>query len=403
MPLSDTKIRNAKPREKGYTLADGAGLVLYVNPNGTKVWRYRFRWHGKQQLYTIGAYPLIGLADARKARETVRALVAKGVHPTRHKKAERARRAVEAANTFETVAREWIDKKKPGWSPSYLQQVERFLEVDVFPAIGALPIGEVTAAQLLAVLQTVEKRGAETVALLVRQWCSAIFRYAVATLRAEYDPAAALKGALHRPKVRPRAALSKAGIGAFLQKLEAYGGQVTTCIALRLLLFTFVRPSELRLAKWSEFDLQAADWRIPAERMKMGEAHLVPLSSQAVELLRELRALTGHQEWLFPNVRRPRHCMSATSFNRALERMGFGGKFSAHGFRATASTLLNEMGYNADWIERQLAHAPRNKVRASYNQAQYVPERRQMMREWSDMVEALGKPTANVIPLRASA
>ncbi len=266
------------------------------------------------------------------------------------------------------------------------------MAADVFPFVGKLPIRSVSAAHLLEILSRIEGRGAATVALLVRQWSSAVFRYAVATLRADADPAAALKGAIHRPRVQHHKPLAREQIGEFSQALEQYGGYRTTVIALRLMLLTFVRTVELRKAEWIEFDLDRAEWRIPAERMKMRESHIVPLSAQAVELLRELSSLTGGRRLLFPNYRKPNECMTATTLNRALERMGFNGKdsigFSAHGFRATASTMLNEMGYRSDVIERQLAHAERNKVRASYNQAEYLEERRQMMQAWADDIDA---------------
>jgi integrase len=264
---------------------------------------------------------------------------------------------------------------------------------DVYPYIGALPIRSVTAAHLLEIVRRVEGRGAETVALLVRQWCSAVFRYAVATLRADGDPAAALRGAIARPKVEHRKPLTRLQITAFLKALDGFSGFRTTSIALRLALVTFVRTVELRAAQWSEIDFDRAEWRIPAERMKMREPHLVPLSTQALALLHELHKLTGNQRWLFPNYRRPETCMTATTLNRALERMEFNGKdsigFSAHGFRATASTILNEAGYRADVIERQLAHKERNTVRASYNQAEYLAERRDMMQQWADLVDGL--------------
>lgn len=261
----------------------------------------------------------------------------------------------------------------------------------MFPYVGKLPIRSVTSAHLLEIVRRIEARGAVTVALLVRQWSSAIFRYAVATLRADGDPAAALKGAIHRPKVEHHKPLSRSEIVSFIGAVDKYGGYRTTVIALRLMLLTFVRTVELRKGEWSEFDLQNAEWRIPAERMKMREPHVVPLSEQAVVLLRELQTYTGGRGLLFPNYRNPKECMTATTLNRALERMGFNGKgsigFSAHGFRATASTLLNEMGYRSDVIERQLAHSERNKVRASYNHAEYMEERRSMMQDWADFLE----------------
>jgi integrase len=263
----------------------------------------------------------------------------------------------------------------------------------VFPYVGTLPIRSITAAHLLEVIQIAEARGAETVALSLRQSCSAIFRYAVSTLRADTDPAGALKGAITRPKVKHAKPLAPADIWHFAQVLDKYGGYRTTVIALRLKLLTFVRTVELRAATWGEIDFHRAEWRIPAERMKMREPHIVPLSNQAVELLDELHRLTGGGRFLFPNYRRPTTCMSATTLNRALERMGFCGQdgigFSAHGFRATASTILNEAGFRGEVIERQLAHKERNKVRASYNQAQYLEERRTMMQDWADMVDEI--------------
>ena len=423
MPLTDARIRNTKPAEKPIKLTDGGGLYLEVRKTGTKLWRYRYRIAGKENVFAIGEYcqapageaeaanrrasGRFTLAEARQERDRCRGLVKQGVHPAHNRQAHRAAQLAENANTFEAVPREWIEKKKPGWSAYYLRQVEGFLDADVFPYIGALPIRNVTAAHLLEILRRVEGRGAETVALLVRQWASAIFRYAVATLRADADPATALKGAIHRPKVEHRKPLSSDQIAAFVKALDTYGGYRTTIIALRLMLLTFVRTVELRAANWAEYDLDHAEWRIPAERMKMRESHIVPLSRQAVELLRELHTLTGGQRWLFPNYRRPKTCMTATTLNRALERMGFNGKdsigFSAHGFRATASTILNETGFRSDVIERQLAHKERNKVRASYNQAEYLEERRAMMQQWAEMVDDIVKKESTITPIKRAA
>ena len=388
MPLTDAKIRNTKPADKPLKLTDGGGLYLEVRPTGTRLWRLRYRIDGKENVFAIGGYPEIGLADARDAREKAKPLIRQGIHPSHNRQAERLANSAANANTFEAVAREWIKKKAPSWTPYYLRQVERFMAADVFPFVGKLPIRNVSAAHLLEILNRIEGRGAATVALLVRQWSSAVFRYAVATLRADADPAAALKGAIHRPKVQHHKPLTRDQIAEFSKALEQYGGYRATVIALRLMLLTFVRTVELRKAEWIEFDLDRAEWRIPAERMKMREPHIVPLSSQAVALLRELATHTGGRRQLFPNLRNPNEYMTATTLNRALERMGFNGKdsigFSAHGFRATASTMLNEMGFRADVIERQLAHAERNKVRASYNQAEYLEERRQMMQAWAE-------------------
>ncbi|GMU49603.1 MAG: hypothetical protein AMXMBFR31_18290 [Candidatus Desulfobacillus denitrificans] len=413
MPLTDAKIRNTKPGERPIKLTDGAGLYLEVRTTGAKLWRYRYRIAGKENVFAVGEYfndkrgGHISLDDARTERDKARALVKQGIHPSHNRQAARLATHAENANTFEAVAREWIAKKKPTWTPYYLRQVERFLEVDVFPYVGNLPIRNVTAAHLLEIVRRVEGRGAETVALLVRQWASAIFRYAVATLRADIDPAAALRGAIHRPKVVHRKPMTRDQIADFVRALEGYAGYPTTVIALRLMLLTFVRTVELRGAHWTEIDLERAEWRIPAERMKARETHLVPLSRQAVELLRELHTYTGGRGMLFPNYRNPKTCMTATTLNRALERMGFNGKdsigFSAHGFRATASTILNEIGFRPDVIERQLAHAERNKVRASYNQAEYLEERRGMMQQWADMTDEMARVESKVTPIKRAA
>lgn len=407
MALTDAKIRNAKPSDKPVKLTDAGGLYLEVRPTGAKLWRYRYKIAGKENLFAVGEYPALGLAEARAKRGEARELVKQGIHPSHDRQAARLATHSANANTFEAVAREWIEKKKPTWTPYYLRQVERFLASDVFPHVGPLPIRSVTAAHLLEIVRRVEGRGAETVALLVRQWSSAIFRYAVATLRADTDPASALKGAIHRPRTKHAKPLSRDQIAEFTKALETYGGYRTTVIALRLMLLTFVRTKELRTAPWSEIDLDRAEWRIAAQRMKMREPHIVPLSRQAVALLRELHTHTGGRAFLFPNYRNPKTCMTATTLNRALERMGFNGKdsigFSAHGFRATASTILNELGFRPDVIERQLAHADRNKVRASYNQGEYLEERRAMMQQWADLTDDMAKAESKVTPIKRAA
>lgn len=426
MPLTDTQIRNTKPLpDKPVKLTDGGGLYLEVRPTGAKLWRYRYRIAGKENVFAVGEYAqpprgetkeqaqsrrsagMLTLAEARARREECRALVKQGIHPAHYRQAARMEQSARNADTFESVAREWVAKKKPTWTPYYLRQVERFLEADVFPYVGSLPIRNVTAAHLLEIVRRVEGRGAETVALLVRQWASAIFRYAVATLRADTDPAAALRGAIHRPKVVHHKPMTRGQVADFIKALDGYAGYRTTVIALRLMLLTFVRTVELRGARWDEIDLDRGEWRIPASRMKMREPHIVPLSRQAVESLQELHTHTGGRGMLFPNYRNPKTCMSATTLNRALERLGFNGEgtigFSAHGFRATACTLLNEMGYRPDVIERQLAHAERNKVRAGYNQAMYLEERRAMMQVWSDMIDEMVKDDRKVTPFRKAA
>ena len=404
MALTDAKIRNAKASDKPIKLTDAGGLYLDVRPTGAKLWRYRYRIAGKENLFAIGVYPALGLAEARAKRAEARELVKRGIHPSHERQATRLMTHSANANTFEAVGREWIEKKKPTWTPYYLRQVERFLASDVFPFVGPLPIRSVTAAHLLEIVHRIEGRGAETVALMVRQWSSAIFRYAVATLRADTDPAAALKGAIHRPRTKHAKPLSRNQIADFVKAVDAYGGYRTTVIALRLMLLTFVRTKELRETPWTEIDLERAEWRIGAQRMKMRQPHIVPLSRQAVALLRELHTLTGGRDFLFPNYRNPNTCMTGTTLNRALERMGFNGRdsigFSAHGFRATASTILNVIGFRPDVIERQLAHADRNKVRAAYNQGEYLEERRAMMQQWADLLSEIEDRNSNVVTLK---
>jgi len=423
MLLSDAKIRTEKPAKSPRKFRDGRNLYLVVLPSGRKVWRIRYRKPGGADTYfTFGEHcrPPSGetpdaakgrkesgrltLSEARLECERLRGLVRQGLHLSRHKKALRAARDAESANTFEIVAREWMEKQQK-WSAKYRKQVTGGLEQDVFPALGDVPMREITAHQILALLQETEKR-ATTMAKLENQWIGQVFRYAVSTLRADNDPTYALKGALVSHKVQHHRALSQDEIPRFLKVLDSYGGNRPTVIALQLLLLTFVRPGELRQAKWQEFDLDKCEWRIPAERMKMNEIHIVPLSRQAVELSRELHLLTGHQELLFPNVRRPKVCMTATTLNRALENIGYNGKgtigFSAHGFRTTASTLLNEFNFRPDVIERQLAHKERNQSRASYNRAMYLPERGEMMQAWADYLDSL-KNGASVVPIRRKA
>ncbi len=412
MLLTDAAIRNAKYSKGCKPLRDGRGLFVVLTPTGAKLWRYRYRVNGAENVFAIGQYfndrrpGHVSLEEARRARDEAKLLVKRGIHPIQQRRVEEIAQRERAATTFEGVAREWMERNRPGWTPYYAKQVEGFLASDVFPAIGAFPIRDVSAAHLLDILQRVERRGAPTVALLIRQCCSAVFRYAVVTLRADGDPAAALRGAVTRRKVKHKRPLSRDEITALLKALDQYGGHRETVIAVHLLMLTFVRTAELRGARWSEIDFERAEWRIPAERMKKREPHLVPLSQQAIRLMRELHTLTGYREFLFPNVRRPTTCMSATTLNRALERMGFSGKgtigFSAHGFRATAATIFSELGIRSDVIDRQLSHKERNLVRAAYIQAEYLEDRRALNQQWADLVDALAQGS-RVIPIRKTA
>lgn len=396
--LTDTAIKNAKAKEKDYSLADGRGLRLLVRSNGSKLWQFRYRLSNKASIFSLGGYPEVTVAQARKARDDAHSLVSQGINPAHARQTAKLVKVSEQADTFKAVAEEWIDSKKSKWAPYTLRQVTRFFASDTYPDIGHLPIRQVTPAHILAIIKRAEKRGAESVAINLRMWCSSVFRYAIAHLRAENDPAAHLRGTIEKPKTEHAKPLSREQIALFATKLNEKGGYQTTRIALKLMLYTFVRTVELRQARWTEINLDAGEWRIPAERMKKREPHLVPLPTQAIQLLRELHTLTGSREYLFPNYRTPNSCMTATTLNRALERMGFTAiGFSGHGFRATASTMLNEIGFRPDVIERQLAHAERNKVRASYNQGEYLSERRKMMNQWADLCDQMMKGDAKVI------
>ncbi len=387
MALSDTKIRKAKPEARPYKLADGGGLYLDVRPTGGKFWRYRFHLAGREGAYSIGEYPAVTLTKARAERDQAKAWARAGINPSQERDRLAQIERADLDNSFEAVAREFAEKQGGRWTPYYSRQWHGIMAADVFPAFGGVPIREVTAHELLRLLRSVEQRGAPTVAVNIRLWCSQVFRYGVSTLRVDTDPAAALTGAIIRKPVRHNPGIDRAGIRELLVKLDGYAGYRQTVIAIHLLLRLFPRTVELRKASWAEFDLPGRTWSLPAERMKMRRAHLVPLSTQAVDFLEELHTLTGGQPWLLPNFRRPSDVITGTTINRALERMGYAGTLSGHGFRTTASTLLNEMGYRADLIERQLAHTSTSGVRAAYNHAEYLDERRAMMQAWADLID----------------
>lgn len=389
MALTDTKIKKAKTRAKIYRIADGKGLCIEVRPNGSKLWRYRYRMDGKASMLSLGAYPAVTLEDARRARREARELVKEGTNPVQDKKARAVVEQVARGNTFKAVSEAWLKDNKPHWSHRYHEQAERAFKAHLYAHIGDLPIKQVTAPLLRDAIKRAAKT-APTVAILLRQWASSVFRYAVMHDLAEHDPAAALKGLVKRPTVRHNPPLKQKEIPKLLADVEAYGGYPATKIAVKLLLLTFVRTVELRAARWPEIDFKACVWRIPKERVKSRQEHLVPLSSQSLDLLTQLHELTGHRDYLFPNNRNPKACMTSTTINRALENMGYGGTFSGHGFRSTASTMLNELGYRSELIETQLAHTEKNKVRASYNHAKYLKERTQMMQDWANIIDQSG-------------
>lgn len=401
MALKDVTVKQAKPKEKPYKLGDAGGLYLLVNPNGSKYWRLKYRVAGKEKLLAIGVYPEITLAEARDHRDQARKLLRQGEDPSKVKKRAKAQKRIQVENTFEVIAREWHAQKLESWSPDHAHRVLKTMEKDIFPDLGGRPIAEIEPSEILEVLRKVERRDALDVAGRVLQYCKVIYQYAIQTERAKVNPAAELTGTLKTRKVTHRPALPRAELPEFLVKLDNYDGEPETRSALNLLILTFLRPGELRGARWEEFELDNQLWRVPAKRMKMSEEHLVPLSRQATAILNKLEPLTGRREMLFPNRNRPSQPMSENTMTYALYRMGYKSRATAHGFRATASTILNEEGFEADVIERQLAHVERNKVRAAYHRAEYLDKRRKMMQWWADFIDterAKGR-SENVIEL----
>ena len=402
MSLTDVKARTAKSGEKAYKLADGKGLSLLVHPNGSKYWRLKYRHAGKEKQLALGVYPEVTLAHARELTLEARGLLKIGQDPVIERKATKARTAESAAVTFEAVAREWMESRADKWARTYAEKVEGILGNNLFPRIGALPVTSITAPMLLGALRPIEARGALEVAARARQWAGEVFRYAIATGRATDDPATVLRGALKVGQTRHYPALRREEVGAFMRTLLEYPGRPETRLALQILMLTFVRPGELRAAHWAEFKFDTAEWRIPPERMKARVEHVVPLSLQSLALLKELHSLTGHGPYLFPGGHSRVPYMSENTLNKAIDVMGYKGRVVGHGFRATASTIMNESGdFAPDVIERQLAHAERNKVRAAYHRAEYLAERRRLMQVWADLLDSL-RASAGVTPLPES-
>jgi integrase len=401
-PLTDTKVRTTKPTEKPQKLFDGGGLFLLVTPTGGRLWRFKYRFGGSEKLLSIGTYPETSLAEARQRRDQASALLAKGIDPSETKKAQKAAGNQET-ETFEIIAREWYAKFSPSWATSHAKTTIRRLELFIFPWLGARPVKTITAPELLAALRRIEAKGALETAHRVKQVCGQVFRYAIATGRAERDPSGDLRGAIPPASGKHMATITDPKeIAGLLRSIDDYRGGIVTRCALQLAPLVFVRPGELRQAEWSEFNLETAEWRIPAEKMKAGAVHIVPLSRQAIDILREIHPLTGHGRYVFPSPRTDSRPMSSNAILSALRRMGYAkDEMSGHGFRSMASTLLNEQGWNRDAIERQLAHAERNSVRAAYNYAEFMPERKKMMQAWADYLEGI-KSGAKIIPIRAT-
>lgn len=405
MALSDIKVRNAKPLEKDYKLYDVDGLFMLVSIKGGKYWRLKYRFDGKEKLLALGTYPERSLSDARQDRDDARKQVAAGVDPSALRKAHKAARGEAAQNSFEVVSREWHKKYTPTWSASHAVRTMERLEHDVFPWIGKRPINELKPMDLLQVLRRIEDRGALETAHRARTCCGQVFRYAVATGRAERDIASDLRGALPPVRTRHHAAIiDPKQVTHLLRDIDEFQGSFITRCALKLAPMLFTRPGELRRAEWSEFNLETGEWNIPASKMKMKEAHLVPLPHQAIDILKELQPLTGNSKYLFPCTRTHDRPMSENTVNAALRRLGYDkDTMTGHGFRAMARTILDEvLGFRPEFIEHQLAHAVKDPLGRAYNRTTHLTERRKMMQHWADYLDGL-KSGAKVIPLRREA
>jgi integrase len=404
--LTDKEIQNAKPRQSLYRLADGNGLCLEVSPSGGKLWRLRYRFDGKEKMLALGKYPAVRGAAARKKAMEAREAISEGRDPCAEKRVEKQRRRIAADNSFEAVARDWFAKNAPSLVESTRQKLLRWLEVDVFPWIGKRPVADISAPDLLDIIKRIEGRGAIDVARRVHNVCGRVFRYAVGHGLCARDPSRdlELKDILTAVKAKHHAGITDPKeVGALLRAIDGFTGALTTRCALRLAPYVFVRPGELRHAEWSEFDFDKAEWRIPAAKMKMREQHIVPLSGQAMAVLREIRQLTGSGKYVFPSERTGERPMSENTVNAALRRLGYtNDEMTGHGFRSMASTLLHELGWPHAVVERQLAHGERNKVAAAYNFAEHLPERRKMMQSWADHLDGL-RAGAEVIMMKAKA
>jgi integrase len=398
--LTDTAIRDAKPRDKAYKLFDERGLYLLVAPTGGRLWRFRYRHGAKEKLLSLGAYPDVPLKRARERRDEARRLVADRIDPSVRRRLEKAA----LANTFEVVGHEWLKMIQGTIKGSTFERERSQLDRFAFPALGTRPLSQITTPEILSVLKKIEAGGAVDTSHRVRSSCVRILRYAAQTGRPHNVNCDDLKGALAPVVKRHFAAITDpAAVGELLRAIDGYAGQATTVAALRLAPYVFVRPGELRAAEWSEFDLDNGEWRIPAARMKMGEQHIVPVSKQAAAILRELQRLTGNGRYVFPSLLSRNRPMSENTVNAALRRLGYSNEeMTGHGFRTMASTLLNEQGWHPDLIELQLAHAERNKVRAAYNKAQRLAERREMVQAWANFLDGL-RAGGSVVPIRGKA
>lgn len=389
MKLTARQVSTAKPTDKPYKLSDGGGLYLLVNPNGSRYWRMKYRYAGKEKLLSIGVFPDVTLAEARDKRMEAKRVLAMGDDPSEVKQAAREAKSLAINNSFELLALEWHEHKKPNWSSGYADDILEYLRKDIFPYIGKKAITDIKPMTMLSVLKKMEERGVLDKLKKTRQACRQIFTYAIITGRAVYNPVADLAGALKTPKQQHFPHLMPAQIGPFIHAVNAYSGSKVTRIATLLLMYTSVRTIELRASEWAEFDLDNDLWQIPKERMKMRRPHLVPLSRQVKQHLLELKEITGWGKYVFPGRNDAHKPMSEASINQVIKRIGYAGKATGHGFRHTMSTVLHEKGFDSAWIETQLAHADRNTIRGTYNHALYLDGRREMLQWYADYLDEL--------------
>ena len=392
MPLNARQIDTAKPKEKEYKLTDGGGLYLLVKPNGAKYLRFKYRVLGKEKKLSIGVYPDISLADARLKREEARKIVALGGDPSEEKKAEKLAQKANVENTFKAIALEWHEYKRQNKYKGYAEDLMEAFENDIFPDIGKRPIAEIEPLEGLTTLRKLEKRGVLDKLRKIRQACKQVCNYAIVTGRAKTNPFSELASALKAPKSTNYPHLLADELPVFLQTLSLYSGSPITRLATKVLMLTGVRTVELRMAEWKEFDFDKRVWEVPVERMKMRRPHLVPLSDQVVSALREIQTVTGRYNLVFPGRNDITKPMSEASINQVLKRIGYHGKATGHGFRHTMSTILHEKGYNTAWIELQLAHVDKNTIRGTYNHAQYLEQRREMLQWYGDFIDTITKP-----------
>jgi integrase len=402
--LTDTEIKKAKAKEKAYSMGDGGGLYLWVKPTGGKLWRWSYRFDGKEKLMSLGKYPDVSLAQARERHSEARKLFATGVDPMAQRKAEKTAEKAAIENSFQSVAAQWLVHWQVGKSPRHVEYIKRRMDAGILPCLGPRPIAEIEAPELVAMVNAIQDRGARDIAKRALETVGQIFRYSIAHGYSKRNPASEIRPSdiLRSTRKVNYSRADARELPALLRNIEVYQGTHVTRLAIKLMSLTFVRTSELIGAKWTEFDLEAGRWDIPPERMKMRTPHIVPLTSQALEVLDTLRTLTGESEWLFPGDRSASKPMSNNTILKALERMGYKGRMTGHGFRGLASTILHEQGYAHDHIELQLAHAPRNAVSAAYNHALYLEPRAKMMQDWADFLERTQRG-GKVLPVRGTA